>query len=172
MNNRQHIESYMRTRARSIQAYDWYMAGRNAGTAPSEWDMIKYGRDTAMGWLGTGNTSMDESIGYGFDAMYRYAYDDIRDTITKLAGNRRPAAATSEPTIYSLSIAHLDTSRNVYDTLDWIARANLTADQQRIVVLYSLGWRLSEISDDLGLAATSVRRWFKQALPILEDTHA
>jgi len=35
-------------------------------------------------------------------------------------------------------------------------------------VLYSLGWKMTEISTDLGLAATSVRRWFKQALPILE----
>jgi len=172
MNNRQHIESYMRTRARSIQAYDWYMAGRNAGTAPTEWDMIKYGRDTAMGWLGTGNTSMDESIGYGFDAMYRYAYDDIRDTISKIGGDRRPVSATSATSVYSQTFGGKDSGYSQINVFDWIARANLTPEQQRIVVLFSLGWRFSEISEDLDLNVSNVRRWFKQALPALEDTHA
>ena len=168
MTDRQHIESYMRTRTRTIQTYDWYQAGRTAGTAPTEWEMTQYGRDTAIGWLDNSSISMDEAISLGFDAIYRFAYGDIKDSITKVGGSRVPVAATSETTSYTLYKVSDATSYSLYDVFDWVARADLSADQRRIVVLYSLGWKMTEISTDLGLAATSVRRWFKQALPILE----
>jgi len=172
MNDYQHIESYMRTRTRTLAATDWYQAGIVAGTAPTEWEMVEYGRDTALGWLDA-DGGMDAAITKGFKAMYVFAYGDIRDSITRTGGLRRPVAATSATdvyvsTSYSLLGDAVDTSYSLYDVFDWIARADLSADQRRIVVLYSLGWKMTEISTDLGLAATSVRRWFKKALPILE----
>ena len=165
MNERQHIESYMRSRTRTMQRYDWWIAGTQAGTAPSEWEAVQYGRDTATGWLNHGGYSLDEAIGQGFDAIYRLAYDDIRDSIAK-SNTRRPVTATSETDVYSLEVVY--NPSNVFDILDLISRAALTQDQKRLVVLYSLGWTLAEAADDLELSHTNVRRWFKQALPILK----
>ena len=154
-----------------MQQYDWWQAGTQAGTAPSEWETIQYGRDTALGWLGSGRLSMEQAIGQGFDAMYRLAYHDIRDTITRTNQLRRTGNATSETDVHNLSFTNADVlgadENNVFDVLDWIARAPLTTQQQRIVTLYSLGWTLTEAAQDLGLSYSSVRRWFRSALPVL-----
>ena len=165
MTDRQHIESYMRSRSRTMQQYDWWQAGIQAGTAPTEWETVQYGRDTALGWLNSGSVGLDEAIGQGFDAMYRLAYADIRDSIAK-SDTRRPVTATSQTDVYSLTV--VNNPSNVYDILDWISRAALTMDQKRLVVLYSLGWTLVEAADDLGLSLRSTQRWFKAALPILK----
>ena len=162
MNDRQHIESYMRTRTQSIMQYDWYQAGQASGTAPSEWEMVQYGRDTALGWHNHGSLSMAQAIGQGFDAIYRYAYDDIRDTITRQGNLHRTGSATSQTEIHSITLDNLD-----IDWLDWIARAGLTVNQQQLIVLYALGWTLAEAAEDLALSRSSVYRWFKQALPVL-----
>lgn len=168
MTDKQHIESFMRTRTRTLMSTDWYQAGHSTGTAPTEWEMTEYGRDTALGWYTYGNRSMDESISLGFRAMYDYAYNDVRDTIARTAGSRRTMAATSETEIHTVSLVY--NSEKIYDLLDWVARTPLTPAQRQIVVLYSQGWRLSEVSQDLGLSYSSVRRWFHQALPILGGT--
>jgi hypothetical protein len=166
MDDRRHIESYMRSRIYTMQQYDWWQAGIAAGTAPSEWETVKYGRDTALGWLDYGSLGMAEAIGQGFDAMYRLGYADIRDSIVYASDSRRSVTATSQTDVYSLTV--VNNSSNVFDVLDWIARAPLTQDQKRLVVLFSLGWTLAEAANDLGLPDTSVRRWFKTALPILK----
>ena len=131
MTDRQHIESYMRTRTRTLQTTDWYAAGHKAGTAPTEWEMIEYGRTTALGWLGTSSGSMERAISRGFAAIYDYAYNDIRDTIRRTAGTRGAVAATSSTEIHEVTVTATDTP--LYDMLDWITRAPLTDDQRRIV---------------------------------------
>ncbi len=165
MNDFQHIESFMRVRIRTMMTYDWFKAGQQAGTAPSEWETIVYGRDTSLAYLYDGS-SMPDAIGRGFAAMYALAYGDIKDSIRRTAGNRHAVNATSEVDVYTSPLAMCDTLH--LDWLDMIARAPLSITQKKLAVLYSLGWSTTEMADDLGLSLRSTQRWWAATLPILK----
>ena len=160
------VESSMRHGTRQIMEYDWYNAGRVAGTAPTEWEMVVYGREHALAWTLEG-TSVYESVGLGFQAMYDLAYSDIRDSIRGRNGTRRAATATSTVDVYSHAVAALSGSES-FELFDLIARSPLSISQQKIVSLYCLGWSLPEVAEDLGFSLRSCQRWFKASLPVLK----
>jgi len=169
MTDRQHIESYMRTRVQTLMRHDWWIAGVAAGTAPSEWETIQYGRDTSLAYLHNGS-SMSDAIGRGFAAMYTYAYSDIKDSIRRITGNRHAVTATSDVDVYKSQLVGKPLFYNA-DLVDWfdlIARSPLSITQKKLAVLYCLGWTVTEMADDLGLSLRSTQRWWAAALPILK----
>ncbi len=165
----QHIESFMRVRVRTMMTYDWFKAGQQAGTAPSEWETIVYGRDTSLAYLRSGS-SMPDAIGRGFAAMYALAYGDIKDSIRRTQGQRRPVTATSDVDVYTSQLVDRPPFYNpeLVDCFDLIARAPLSITQKKLAVLYSLGWTTTEMADDLGLSLRSTQRWWAATLPILK----
>ena len=165
MTDRQHIESYMRTRVQTMMQYDWWQAGIQAGTAPSEWETVSYGRDTSLAYLHSG-LSMPDAIGQGFSAMYALAYADIKDSIQRIAGQRHAVTATSDVDVYTSPLSMCDTLH--LDWVDMVARAPLSITQKKLAVLYSLGWTTTEMANDLGLSLRSTQRWWAATLPILK----
>ena len=160
------VEGSMRGEGQRIAGRDWYAAGRVAGTAPSEWEMVVYGREHALAWL-LGGTPVYTAVGLGFTAMYDLAYGDIRDSIRGRNGTRRAVTATSSVDVYSHAIAAVAGSES-FELFDLIARSPLTVSQRKIVGLYCLGWSLPEVAEDLGFSLRSCQRWFKASLPVLK----
>ena len=109
---------------------------------------------------------MSDAIGRGFTAMYALAYSDIKDSIRRTTGTRHAVAATSDVDVYTSPFSVYDTLH--YDWLDMVARAPLSITQKKLVVLYCLGWTVTEMADDLGLSLRSTQRWWAAALPILK----
>ena len=169
VNDRQHIESFMRTRVRTMMNYDWWQAGIQAGTSPSEWETISYGRDTSLAYLHAGS-SMPDAIGQGFAAMYALAYADIKDSIRRIAGTRHAVTATADTDVYKSQLVGQPSFYNpeLVDCFDLIARAPLNITQKKLAVMYSLGWTVTEMADDLGLSLRSTQRWWAATLPILK----
>jgi len=165
--DRQHIESYMRTRVRTMMRYDWWQAGIVAGTAPSEWETVEYGRDTSIAYLNDGLT-MHDAIGRGFAAMYDLAYNDIRDSIRRRGRQRFASSATSAVDVYTAGLS-VDDSLH-FEWLDAISGCpGLSATQKKLAVLVALGWTVPEMADWLGLSRKVVRGSFADAIKKLRS---
>lgn len=162
------IEGTIRRNVQSMQMYDWWQAGRVAGTAPTEWDAVQYGRDWAIALYDTG-TEVPEAINAGIQATYQYAYADIKDSIVwTRAEGRRCATATSSTDVYSTQLGGWD--RTEYDLLDMIARSGMTQEQKKIVVLYAYGYTVADAARELGLGLSSGYRRYHEAMEIMRDT--
>ena len=133
------IAGSMVQKANAMCRYDWWQAGRAAGTAPSVADMVQYGTVHAEGWYSTG-VPVSECVLRGVKAMYRFAYDEVRDSIVKRGarGNATSATSVTEMSSIGASVEH----SGLFETLDWVARSGLREDSKRAVALWLLGYRV------------------------------
>ncbi len=153
-------EATIRKHVKRMMAWDWWITGTIAGVAPTEWDAVKYGRTTVLGHHAEG-MDLSEACNLGIKAVYRYAYDDIRDVIKWTDGEsrqRRVALSTSEVSVEYLSVPDVYTSN--FEWTDIVERSTLTRQQKDMVYLYAEGYSVKEVAEHMGMAVrTGYRRW-------------
>lgn len=151
----------MRLHAQRITRYNWWQAGRVAGTAPTEWEMTEYGRDYAQAYLDLGMAAPD-AINLACKAVYDYAYADVRDSIGWK--DSRPFPLVPPPAKPSY-----DYDCQLVEVVDMMQHSGATASEIQALYLHVImEYSYAEIGAVLGVSESTARRKVKRALQQLK----
>ncbi len=157
----QAVEGSLRLQLHKLRQYDWWQAGIQSGTVPSEWETLKYGRERALAHYLDGLT-VSEAVNQGVKAMYQLAYGDIRDSIRRRGNITYSATSTTE-----IVVAHVDQTE--FDMLEAVASSPLSDVQKRMVARFMYGDTVAEASRCEGLSVRTGGRRFEAALNVLKE---
>lgn len=117
-----HQRSQLGVALHRVLGYGWWVAGRRTGTTPTLAELIDYGEV----WAST------YGIEEGIKAMYRMAYDDIKDTIRQSEGQVIPMTRDTN---------HEPSRLDAYDfELDDLLARTLTRREHRAVAARLMGY--------------------------------
>jgi hypothetical protein len=167
------IEATMMNNAKRIVGYNWYQAAYPNGTVPTRTEMRDYGRECALAYILEGDT-YDQALRKATKHMYHRCYDDARNYIKYVGGNRdRVQAVTSlvetntgdgtgiaaarsrqafteNPTTW-----HVD-DHHWFETCDMITRLPIPDLDKQVLTLIAAGYKHREIGETLGIKRTTI----------------
>lgn len=157
------IEAVLWATINRITQYGWWQAGATNGTAPSRVEMLRYGTVHVEGALRDG-ADRDVALDKGIKAMYRFAYDEVKATVSKaLSGDGKVSAATTPTELYYTPFY----DSYDYDWLEAVASSGLDKLSQKLVTLYLLGYTAAEASRAYGLHVRAGQRMIHSAFATL-----